>query len=106
MITDLGKSHPHHQFLISNSLFPPMLYFFYGEECPHCHVVMPIVDKLIQEGLIIEKRETWHNSENATLFEQKDQGTCGGVPFFYNDSSGASICGETSEEEIRAWANG
>ena len=81
-----------------------MLYYFYGEECPHCHTMMPLVDKLIGEGFKIDKRETWHNEENAKLFEQKDRATCGGVPFFYNEESGKSICGEASEEEIRTWA--
>jgi thiol-disulfide isomerase/thioredoxin len=81
-----------------------MLYFFYGEECPHCHTILPLVDKLIEEGIDIEKLETWHNKENAKIFEEKDKGTCGGVPFFYNDKTGKSICGEASEEEVRAWA--
>lgn len=80
-----------------------MRYFFYGDECPHCHVVMPIVDKLIAEGIMIEKKETWHNKENAELFENKDKGVCGGVPFFYNDETGKSICGEVTEDEIRKW---
>lgn len=83
-----------------------MRYFFYGEECPHCHTMMPLVDKLIEEGVEIKKMETWHNEENATLFEQKDKGKCGGVPFFYHDESGASLCGETSDDEVRAWATG
>lgn len=81
-----------------------MLYFFYGEECTHCHVMMPIVDKLIEEGVKIKKYETWHNEENAKLFEEKDRGTCGGVPFFYNDETKKSICGEASEKEVRDWA--
>ncbi len=81
-----------------------MLYFFYGEECSHCHTMMPLVDKLIEEGVKIKKFETWHQEENAKLFEEKDKGTCGGVPFFYNDETGASICGEASEEDVRKWA--
>jgi len=81
-----------------------MRYFFYGEECPHCHTMMPIMDKLISEGIEISKLETWHNSENATLFETKDKGLCGGVPFCFNDETGKSICGEVSEEETRKWA--
>ncbi len=81
-----------------------MLYFFYGNECSHCHAMMPLVDKLISEGIKIEKLETWHNKQNALLFEKKEQGICGGVPFFYNDETGASICGEASEDEVRKWA--
>lgn len=66
--------------------------------------MLPLVDKLIQEGTPITKLETWHNEENAKLFEDKDKGKCGGVPFFFNEGSGLSICGEASEEEVRKWA--
>jgi hypothetical protein len=83
-----------------------MLYFYYGEECPHCHHMLPFVDKLIQEGTVIEKRETWHNEDNAKHLEKADNGKCGGVPFFLNDESGEWICGATTEEKIRVWAKG
>ncbi len=83
-----------------------MLYFFYGTECPHCHTMMPLVDKLIAEGIEIQKRETWHNEENAKLHESFDTGLCGGVPFFYNEASKKFICGETSEEHVREWIKG
>jgi thiol-disulfide isomerase/thioredoxin len=83
-----------------------MLYFYYGEECPHCHDAMPLVDKLIEEGTKIEKLETWHNEANAKQLEVADGGKCGGVPFFINDESGEWICGATSEEMLRKWASG
>lgn len=83
-----------------------MLYFFYGEGCPHCHVVLPIVDKLIQEGIEIQKLETWNDKQNAKLAEEKDCGKCGGVPFFFNEESGEWICGSAEEEVIRTWATG
>lgn len=82
-----------------------MRYFFYGEECPHCHNVMPVVDKLIEEGIEIEKRETWHNEENAKLYEEKDTGLCGGVPFFWNEENKQMLCGEADEATIREWAS-
>jgi thiol-disulfide isomerase/thioredoxin len=39
------------------------VYFFYGEECPHCHTVMPFIESLSEkypevDFLILE---TWHN---------------------------------------------
>ena len=83
-----------------------MLHFFYGEECPHCHDVMPVVDKLIAEGIAIEKKETWHNDANAKEQEKFDTGLCGGVPFFYNDESKQFLCGARDEEVIRKWAAG
>ena len=83
-----------------------MLYFYYGEECPHCHHMLPLVDKLIEEGIRIEKRETWHNEENAKHLEKADEGKCGGVPYFWNEESHDFICGAASEDRIREWAAG
>lgn len=79
---------------------------FYGAECPHCVTMMPMVDKLIEEGVAIEKFETWHNEANAEKMKEYDRGLCGGVPFFYNTDSKQFICGETDEETIRKWAKG
>lgn len=82
------------------------LYMFYGDTCSHCHAMMPLVDALISEGIMIEKLETWNNEENAAKCEEFDRGLCGGVPFFYNSDSKHFICGEADEETLRKWANG
>lgn len=79
---------------------------FYGAECPHCVKMMPMIDKLIEEGIAIEKFETWHDEGNARKMEEYERGQCGGVPFFYNTESKHFICGETDEETLRKWANG
>lgn len=79
---------------------------FYGTECPHCVNLMPIVDKLIAEGIPIKKLEVWHDEKNAEVMAQYDKGLCGGVPFFYNKDSKQFICGETDEETLRRWAAG
>ncbi len=78
---------------------------FYGAECPHCVRMMPMIDKLIAEGIEIEKFETWHNEENAKKLEEYDRGFCGGVPFFYNTVSKKWICGETDEQSLRDLAS-
>lgn len=83
-----------------------MLYFFYGSECAHCHDVMPIVDKLIKEGIMIVKLETWHNDDNADKYRSFDDGKCGGVPFFINTQTNEFICGAADEDRIRQWAVG
>ncbi|OGL98485.1 hypothetical protein A2304_02220 [Candidatus Uhrbacteria bacterium RIFOXYB2_FULL_57_15] len=79
---------------------------FYGAECPHCVTMMSMIDKLIAEGILIERFETWHNDENAEKLKEYDRGLCGGVPFFYNTESKRFICGETDEETLRKWARG
>ena len=45
------------------------VYFFYGEECPHCHKVMPFVESLKQKYPEVDIRilETWHNETNQAL---------------------------------------
>lgn len=82
-----------------------MLIDFYGEECPHCIAMMPLVERLEKEtGLKVERYEVWHNEENGRKMEQYDKGLCGGVPFFFNTDTNDFICGESSFEELKKWA--
>lgn len=84
-----------------------MLYDFYGETCPHCIEMMPMVEKLEKElGVKVEKLEVWNNEENAKKLEVIDRGLCGGVPFFYNDANQDFICGSCDEDRLRAWMKG
>lgn len=51
------------------------VYFFYGEECPHCHNVMPFIQNLSKkypdvDFLILE---TWHNESNNALSKLLNQ---------------------------------
>ena len=45
------------------------VYFFYGEECPHCHNVMPFVESLKKKYPDVDFQilETWHNTTNQAL---------------------------------------
>jgi len=39
--------------------------FYYGEECPHCHVVLKyIADNKIDEKIKINSKEVYHNNVN------------------------------------------
>jgi len=82
------------------------LLFFYGLECPHCIVTEKFVDKLIKEGINIKKVEVWHNKENDKMLMELDIGDdmCGGVPFFINQNTNKTICGEATYKEIKKWA--
>jgi len=82
--------------------------FFYGTECPYCIVVEKHVDKLIAEGFNIKKVEVWHNKKNDKMMEELDVGDnmCGGVPFFLNQITNKTICGEATYKEIKNWAEG
>jgi thiol-disulfide isomerase/thioredoxin len=48
------------------------VYFFYGEECPHCHNVMPFIHNLSEKYPEVEFHilETWHNETNNALSQQ------------------------------------
>jgi thiol-disulfide isomerase/thioredoxin len=48
------------------------VYFFYGEECPHCHNVMPFIRNLSEKYPEVEFSilETWHNETNNALSQQ------------------------------------
>jgi len=84
------------------------LLFFYGLDCPHCITVEKHVDKLIDEGFNIKKLEVWNNKENDELMISLDKGEnmCGGVPFFLNQITGKTICGEATYKEVKSWATG
>ena len=45
------------------------VYFFYGEECPHCHNVIPFIQNLSKKYPDVDFRilETWHNETNQAL---------------------------------------
>jgi len=45
------------------------VYFFYGEECPHCHNVMPFIQNLSEKYPDVDFQilETWHNETNQAL---------------------------------------
>ena len=80
---------------------------FYGEECPHCKHMDPLIAQLETElGVKVEKFETWHNKENDNKRAEYDNGFCGGVPFFVNTTSGGKLCGAVPYETLKAWAIG
>ncbi len=83
------------------------LLMFYGTECPHCHDMDPLVEKVEKELKVkVEKIEVWHNAKNAALLEKVDTEGCGGVPFFYNEKTKKSICGAVDYAMLKKWASG
>lgn len=78
---------------------------YYGRECGHCRNMEPLLARLEQElGVRVERKETWHDAANEAERASADGGRCGGVPFFLNTDTGASLCGESSYEELKKWA--
>ena len=85
---------------------------FYGTDCLHCKDMVPLIERLNKEnGIKITRLEVWHDSNNSKLLKEVDkdeQGNefCGGVPFFYNEKTKKKICGNTSFEKLKTWAEG
>jgi len=83
------------------------LLMFFGTECSHCHEMDPLLDRLEEElNVTVEKLEVWHNAANAKRMQELDDGSCGGVPFFFNEKSGKALCGSVSFDKLKAWAEG
>ncbi|MFQ6038657.1 MAG: thioredoxin family protein [Candidatus Aminicenantales bacterium] len=87
------------------------LLMFHGRECPHCIVMMPLVDRVEKEtGVTIEKLEVWHNEANADLMRSYRDiiaPKCGGqlrTPTFMNTETNDIICGEVPYEKLKEWA--
>ena len=49
-----------------------VVYFFWGDGCPHCAEEEPFLDSLKQKypSLEVKMFETWYNKENAERFQQ------------------------------------
>ena len=86
------------------------LLMFTGAECVHCKESYPLVEKLQKEMKVkVDTIEVWHNAENAAWHDSLDKNAdgsifCGGVPFFYNEKTGAKICGTPDYSQLKAWS--
>ncbi len=80
---------------------------FYGDTCPHCITMKPLVAKVEKKlGVTFEKIEVWNNEDNAKRLSEIDKGLCGGVPFFFNTESKHYICGSCDEAALKALVDG
>ena len=84
---------------------------FFGQECPHCAAMKPLVEQLKQEeGIEIQQFEVWHSKENQEQMRSYADvlaEACGGdlgVPAFINAETKKSLCGEVDYETLKAWA--
>lgn len=87
------------------------LLIFHARECPHCIVMLPLVDRLEKETRVkIERLEVWHNEKNADLMRSyRDiiEPKCGGqlrTPTFMNTETNDILCGEVKYEDLEDWA--
>lgn len=86
---------------------------FYGETCPHCVAMRPVIDKLEKKrGIIIRQLEVWNNTKNRAVMERYADiigEACGGyaaVPSFVNTDTGQALCGAHEVKEIETLIDG
>ncbi len=82
------------------------LLFFYGKECSHCKLMEGLVQKLVEEGIVVKHLEVENDKANEEYLLSLDKESCGGVPFFVNTQTGKTICGEVPYPELKEWAIG
>lgn len=79
-----------------------IVYFFWGDGCPHCMREKPFLEQLKRRfpGIEVRAYEVWHNRENAELFNRmsKSYGVeTSGVPTtFVNNRAFVGFSGEIS----------
>ena len=83
---------------------------FYGRECPYSQAVMPMIDKLKEEGIaIIDKREVWHDEQNEALREdyadilERDCERKTIVPSFVDPMEKRALCNPKDYVELNTW---
>lgn len=82
------------------------LIMYYGEGCPDCIKMEPLLGKLLFEtGISLLQKEVWNDSKNeAEMLRHDKDDACGGVPFFLNTKTKKTLCGEVSYKELKKWA--
>ncbi|MBA3679048.1 thioredoxin family protein [Candidatus Saccharibacteria bacterium] len=86
---------------------------FYGETCPHCLSMKPVIDKIEKDKDIqITRLEVWNNTDNQEKMHKYEEiigEACGGfaaVPAFVNTKTNQALCGAHDEADIIALING
>ena len=86
----------------SNIKKPPKHPMNYKEKVRHMTKMGVPADRIIKEKIPYVATNTlkkYDKDEDGNEF-------CGGVPFFFNERTGKKICGNTSFEKLKVWAEG
>lgn len=87
---------------------PTELIAFHGPECDLCDEMEPFMRKVEKElGKRILRFDVGSSTKNYNLLLRLDhENRCGGLPYFYNRATHRAICGATTCDNLRKWANG
>ncbi len=86
---------------------------FYGDGCPHCLSMEPVIRELEEKKKIeITKLEVWNNKKNKELMDRYIGiigEACGGfaaVPSFVNTKTNQALCGTHDGQDIEMLIDG
>ncbi len=86
---------------------------FYGQECPHCALMKPVVEQVEEELKVkFSKLEVWHSEKNHNVmlkYSEAIEDACGGslgVPCFYNEKTKKALCGGVDRQTLIDFAKG
>lgn len=86
---------------------------FYGQTCPHCASMKPVIAKLEQDlGIEIDKKEVWEHPENRKVMDQYIDvlsEACGGfaaVPSYVNTQTKQALCGAHDAADLKILIEG
>lgn len=84
---------------------------FYGEECPHCKKMAPILEQVENDtGIFFEKLEVWHNDTNRAEYLRHMESVMKDcnlqhegivVPTFMSMKNNKAICGEKTIDQLK-----
>ncbi|AFZ80701.1 hypothetical protein BEWA_001080 [Theileria equi strain WA] len=91
-------------FLGRNHKYPHLL-AFHSEDCDFCKDMDVVIDKVVKDCKVHIDKFYVSNEDHYRLFLKLDKRTkCGGLPFYYNMVTHRHICGATTYQNLRAWA--
>lgn len=86
---------------------------FYGETCPHCMAMKPVVAQLEKDlDIEIQKLEVWNNAKNQEVMKKYEDiigeacGGMAGVPSFVNTETKQALCGAHDPADLKLLIDG
>ena len=86
---------------------------FYGESCPHCMAMKPVVEQLEKDlDIEIQKLEVWNDTKNQEVMKKYEDiiaeacGGMAGVPSFVNTDTKQALCGAHDPGDIKLLIEG
>lgn len=75
--------------------------YFYTEDCEICRQIAPELRRLEEKyDDVFIRVDIEEGEDEKNLFDELALDVCGGIPFMYNQNTGAYICGFATSKQI------